>query len=380
MKNSILGFISRPSRSKSALIWLVKKLGVYNLVVQFAATFVAKGKTLGPDAVGSNSEIDIGFLGLGVPNKVIWHERLLAVRNAVQSDARGGVENAIKTGPPHDKDIHNEDPEIAVIVSLYNTDRFLPTFIKTLESQTALARAEICVISVKPSLFERSQLEELAEKHSNVILEFHEDRTPIYVAWNRAIQLTSAPVITNANVDDIRSPASLEIQIEAFKSYPWADVIYQDVIVSYDPDATWDELVRLGSETQFPHVFHGALLAGFNYPHNAPAWKRSLHKSVGLFNETYSSAADGEFWLRCSESGKKFFKINTVHNSYFLNPEGLSSSSNAVGPVEHAKILSEFTARNEAILRKLPKGKLARYESRQLALIKQLKELRAIDG
>ena len=51
-----------------------------------------------------------------------------------------------------------------------------------------------------------------------------------------------------------------------------------------------------------------------------------------------------------------------------------------MGPVEHAKILSEFTARNEAILRKIPKGKLARYESRQLALIKQLKELRAIDG
>jgi hypothetical protein len=357
------------------LIWLAKKFGIYNVVVQLAATFVASGKTSSPEAVGSSSEIDIGFLGIGVPNRAIWHERLLAVRNAVQSKDQAGVESVIETKPPK-----HQPPEIAVIVSLYKTDRFLSNFVKVLESQTALEKSEICIISVKPSLFERNHLEALAKKHSNVILEFHEERTPIYVAWNRAIELTSAPIVTNANVDDIRSPNSLEIQIDAFKRYPWADVIYQDVIVSYDPDATWDELAELGSETNFPHVFHGALLAGFNYPHNAPAWKRELHQSVGPFNESYSSAADGEFWLRCSESGKKFFKINSIHNSYYINPEGLSSSSNAVGPMEHAKILTEFSKRNEAHIRKMPKTISAKYESKQLALIKQLKELRAKNG
>ena len=353
---------------------MAKKLGVYNFSVQFIASVISLSRVAGSVSRSSTSEIEIGFLGVGVPSKDDWQEKLVALRSGAQPKYLTSFESVVKVGTEIDK-----NPEIAVIVSLFKSDQYLLNFIKVLESQSALERSEICIISVKPSLFERTHLEAFSNRHSNVILEFHEDRTPIYVAWNRAIELSSAPLITNANADDIRSPDSLEIQIDAFKRYPWADVIYQDVIVSYDPDATWDELVSLGAETHFLHVFHGALLAGFNYPHNAPAWKRSIHETVGLFNESYSSAADGEFWLRCSEVGKKFFKISSVHNSYYLNPEGLSSSSNAVGPMEHAKILTEFSTRNEAFLSATTKGKSARYESQQLALIHRLKELRTKD-
>lgn len=318
-----------------------------------------------------SEKMSIGFLGIGLPTRDIWHERLLAVRNVSQPTRVTGLRSQIKTRFPEE-----QRPEIAVIVSLYKSDRYLLRFIQNLEGQTSLGNAEICIISVESSPFERTHLGAFAERHSNVILEFYEERIPIYVAWNRAIELTSAPIITNANADDLRSPDSLEIQIDAFRLYPWADVIYQDVIVSYDPDATWDELVSLGAETHFLHVFHGALLAGFNYPHNAPAWRRSVHEAVGSFNESYSSAADGEFWLRCSEAGKKFFKINSVHNSYYLNPEGLSSSSNAVGPIEHAKILAEFSAKNEIWLGTGSKSKSLNYESNQLSLIESLRKMR----
>jgi glycosyltransferase involved in cell wall biosynthesis len=319
--------------------------------------------------------MSIGFLGVGLPSRDLWQERLLEFRNDSQQIRESGLQSKLKT-----EFSEQQSPEIAVIISLYKSDRFLLKFIQNLEGQTSLGKSEICIISVEPSTFERTHLHAFAERHSNVILEFNEDRTPIYVAWNRAIGLTSAPIITNANADDIRSPNSLEIQIDAFKRYPWADVIYQDVIVSYDPDATWDELVSLGAETHFLHVFHGALLAGFNYPHNAPAWKRSVHETVGLFNESYLSAADGEFWLRCSEVGKKFFKVNSVHSSYYLNPEGLSSSSNALGPIEHAKILAEFSAKNDIWLGAISKSKSINYESKQLSLIESLRKVRSDIG
>ena len=360
MKSRIVRYISRPSRSKTFLIWLAKSVNLYAFIVRKVYSIMP------------SDEMAIGFLGIGLPTKEVWHERLLAVRNGDQPSRERGLENKAEK-------VFSEQPspEMAVIVSLYKSDKFLLKFIQNLERQTSLGRSEICVISVKPTLFEMTHLKAFAKRHSNVILEFHEDRIPIYVAWNHAIGLTTAPIITNANVDDIRSPKSLEIQIDAFKRYPWADVIYQDVIVSYDSDATWDELVSLGAETHFPHVFHGALLAGSNYPHNAPAWKRSLHEAVGLFNESYLSAADGEFWLRCSAVGKKFFKINAVHNSYYLNPEGLSSSNNAVGPTEHAKILEDFSTQNDIWMKKGSKTKSINYEAQQLSLIQTLKQLRS---
>ena len=57
-------------------------------------------------------------------------------------------------------------------------------------------------------------------------------------------------------------------------------------------------------------------------------WRRSLHDKFGFFDEKMFSASDAEFWLRCYHGGAKFKKINEILNVYYLNPNGISTSSN----------------------------------------------------
>jgi len=82
-----------------------------------------------------------------------------------------------------------------------------------------------------------------------------------------------------------------------------------------------------------------------NSPHNAPMWRRQLHSDVGMFDTSYRSAGDFDFWLRCVRAGKTFFKINDPHVVYFVNPEGLSTRPDTRGIEEPDRARIEHSPR-----------------------------------
>jgi hypothetical protein len=45
--------------------------------------------------------------------------------------------------------------------------------------------------------------------------------------------------------------------------------------------------------------------------------RKSLHRELGLFDTSFKSAGDWEFWLRCLWKGKKFYRTNTPHVVYY---------------------------------------------------------------
>ena len=63
-----------------------------------------------------------------------------------------------------------------------------------------------------------------------------------------------------------------------------------------------------------------------NLPHNNPMWRKSVHDKHGYFNQYYKSAADWDFWLRCSFGGSKFKKHSEVLGVYYFNPTGMSTN------------------------------------------------------
>ena len=56
-----------------------------------------------------------------------------------------------------------------------------------------------------------------------------------------------------------------------------------------------------------------------------PMWRKNLHNKCGFFDETYKSAADWEFWLRCSFAGEKIKDVKEIIGLYYFNPKGLST-------------------------------------------------------
>ena len=74
-------------------------------------------------------------------------------------------------------------------------------------------------------------------------------------------------------------------------------------------------------------------------------WRKSLHADVGLFNASFRSAGDFDFWMRCILAGKTFYKTNDAHVAYYVNPNGLSTRADTPGASESNLITKRFNPR-----------------------------------
>ena len=157
-----------------------------------------------------------------------------------------------------------------------------------------------------------------------------------------AAGLARGRYLTTSNVDDLRARDSFELQAAALDRHAFADVIYQDFFYTLDPSLSFEQIAQFGFKSDLPIITPHNILQ-FNSPHNAPMWRKSLHDEVGLFDASYKSAADWEFWLRCVCEGKRFFKLNRPHVAYYQNPEGISTRPDTNGIEEARRIVRRYS-------------------------------------
>lgn len=231
------------------------------------------------------------------------------------------------------------DLDIAVLIGLYKSEEYLHSFLKNLQSQVGFTTCQAILIATDPSVVEKMILDDFKLSHANVTLIYTKAPFGIYNAWNLGIEIAKKKYITNWNVDDVRSETSLYEQFAFMESNPSIDIGYQDLYYVFDKNQSWDTILALGIPTQFANVSPFSLMNGACPPHNGPIWKREIHRNIGLFNDSYRSAADLDFWIRCSLAGLRFHKMESKHSAYFHNPKGMSTSADSPAKIEIRKIL-----------------------------------------
>ena len=165
--------------------------------------------------------------------------------------------------------------------------------------------------------------------HDNITYRRINEDPGIYASWNLCVKETQGELITNWNVDDRKSPWSLEIMKDCLILNPDVDICYGNTIVSAELNEKW---LGLKSQQLYPcnETNHWKDLLQNNNPHCMPMWRRSVHERFGYFNEEYKTASDAEMWLRAAKGGAKLQKINDTVGIYYKNPDGISSpQSNA---------------------------------------------------
>jgi GT2 family glycosyltransferase len=251
-------------------------------------------------------------------------------------------------------------PEILVsaIASLYKGGDYIEQFLENITSQSIFAHCELIIINADSPEDEFSTISRYMERFPNIVYHRTPTRIGIYEAWNLGVEMARGLYITNTNLDDLRRWDSFERQVEILEKFPFVDVVYQDFYYSFDGAASFDRTAAVGVQSKLPIVTPYNLMRS-NSPHNAPMWRRTVHDDVGLFDASYRSAGDYDFWLRCIQAGKVFYKVNDPHVVYFVNPEGLSTRPNTRGieeanraTREHARqiISSRLTSSDEAFL------------------------------
>jgi glycosyltransferase involved in cell wall biosynthesis len=218
-------------------------------------------------------------------------------------------------------------PRVSIITSVFKGDEYIEEFLRNITRQTVFNESELILINPNSPGNEEAVIKMYMARHQNIIYKKLAYDPGLYEVWNMAIQkIACGEYITNANLDDRRSPEHLEKHIEALDANPDVDLVSAPLKVTNIPNETWENNSAFDTWfVGFPTYFSAKDLfqkkwwdqengkdeiTSQNLAHCMPLWRKSVHDKNGYFNEAeYGASADWEFWLRCARNGSKFMLL-----------------------------------------------------------------------
>lgn len=211
----------------------------------------------------------------------------------------------------------------SLFCSFYKGRKFIEGYLKNVYEQSIYKDIEFVFLDCASPEKEGSDfLDYLIDSN----IKYHRlDSDPgLYAAWNIAVNLCSAPIIGNWNIDDRKNRDGIEIMLKQFDKDPSLDMVYGITYISNIANETYYEN---NYRTIYP-VLSPSIenLIKHNSPHCMPLWKKSLHDRFGYFDENYKTASDADMWLRCCVEGARIELVNHPVGLYYYNPKGRSSN------------------------------------------------------
>jgi glycosyltransferase involved in cell wall biosynthesis len=239
-------------------------------------------------------------------------------------------------------------PHVSIITSVYNGDAFIKGFMEDVTRQTVFGKkdsmghffCELILIDANSPGNEIKIIRPYLKKHKNIIYRRLIKDPGIYGVWNIAIKMAKGRYITNANLDDRLAPNCIEVFSSYLDAHPDIDFVYSDNYWTPTPNQTLEErhkyqaiwkgfLLNRGMYWGSERDFSPEALMNWKISGNHPIWRKTLHDRFGLFDARLKRAGDWEMWCRAFSGGAKFKKIPGVYGSYYFNPSGLSTQSDA---------------------------------------------------
>ena len=239
----------------------------------------------------------------------------------------------------------DELPTVSFITSLHNDEQFVEGFMKDITQQTIFEnKCELVLVNCNSQENEDEKIQPWLEKYPHNIKYIKLDEDPgIYAAWNLAIKESTGEFVSNANLDDRKSPEFAEKLAKFLHLQPQVDCVYTENLLTQEPFETFENNTSNGKTYPAEDFSVEALLRG-NPPHCMPMWRRSLHNKNGWFNENYRSAGDWDFWLKCAVDGSLYKKFSEPLGLYYFNPQGVSTNpeNNSWKREEEKKVFKKY--------------------------------------
>jgi hypothetical protein len=165
-------------------------------------------------------------------------------------------------------------------------------------SQTIWPETELVVIANDPQPREQALLDGFAHTHHQVKV-VAVPREPISASLNRALEISTAPIIGMGNVDDLRTSTSLEAQVSALEANEDAQFCYGTFTVTYEfpPRPGGSRVVRV-PETDDEEFTRSMLLGPFYI------WRRTRDHATRYFDEQLRVGADFDHAIRLALSSR----------------------------------------------------------------------------
>lgn len=225
-------------------------------------------------------------------------------------------------------------PKVSIITSVYNGDKYIEKFLEDITQQTVFHQCELILINPNSPGNEETVIHYYQNLYSNIIYKKLDYDPGLYEVWNLGIKMARGKYITNANLDDRRSPLHIEKHLEVLDSNPDISLVCAALKVTKKDNETWVKNTAhaiwfdqgFSENIQIKDLFRKEQTTGQIVsqciPHCMPVWRKSLHEKYGYFNEIeYGTSADWEYWLRCLSQGEKFKLIKEPLGIYLENAD-----------------------------------------------------------
>lgn len=217
-----------------------------------------------------------------------------------------------------------QDYSCSLFCSYYKADKYIDGYIKNMLDQPLFEYIEFIFLDCDSPEEEYKKLSPIIARHDNVKYHRLSKDPGLYAGWNKAVKLCSSDIIGNWNVDDRKNKDGLGVLLAEFDKNPDLDVTYGFTYISRIAN---EEYTNNSFEEIYPYLPHTfSNLIRNNSPHCMPLWKKTLHDTIGYFDESYKTAADGDFWLRCAAAGRNIKLVNHPVGLYYENPTGRSTN------------------------------------------------------
>ena len=245
-------------------------------------------------------------------------------------------------------------PKVSIFCTTYNSEKLIKGFLEGVANFEFDFEKQIYEVVIYDG-GSTDKTKEIIEKfilnnYSCVRpIRFYENEGPnkigVYKGWNRALSKCKGQFVVNMNADDRFSKIALKDLYD--KTLKENDFVYADSYITKNENETFDSFIKIG-ELKWPE-YDKELLKKMCFGGHFPIFRKSLMLKAGLFEESYASAGDWDFWIRLSESGAKFKKLNKFLGLYYFNPEGVSTNQNgasSINAVESQKIKEKYSKPN----------------------------------
>ncbi len=193
-----------------------------------------------------------------------------------------------------------ESPEVTVLLSVFNAERYLNEAIDSILTQT-FTDFEFIIIDDGSSDRSLQILQQYAQQDSRIQLVARENRG-LVSSLNEGLALAKAPFIARMDADDVSYPDRLSKQVDFLINHPdFAAIGCKVRLIDEDSDP-----LRLFSLETTHREIDAAHLQGQGgaIAHAAAMFRKDKLNFIGRFRSEFTHAEDLDLWLRLAEVGQ----------------------------------------------------------------------------
>lgn len=210
------------------------------------------------------------------------------------------------------------DIHVSTITPCFRMKKYLKKFLEELPKQTMFEHIEIVLDHNEPDPEEISWVKEFQSKYPGRIKHIIVPKVePIGTSMNRCIREATGKYVTIWNVDDLRTPNSIELQYQELEKNSAVGIIYGNFRVVRSFGSTEGKITDCSN--YHSNELTRSMIIGPFY-----MFKKSLVEKAGYFDEQLKSGADFDLAVRLAFHTTASMPRGLL--GYYLN-EGLGAST-----------------------------------------------------